>query len=148
MEDLLVRAVAVAAVVAVATLAGAWLRRRDGALRHGDATDRVGADHLRAVGLDLSSAAAGAVLIGAPTCTPCDTVKQVLGDIQRERDDFRWVYADAADHLALTAAHRVMRVPTVLLLANDGRIVARTSGVPRSDDLKRVIDDARLAAAA
>jgi hypothetical protein len=50
------------------------------------------------------------------------------------------VYADAADHLALADEHRVMRVPTLFMVAADGRIMARSSGVPRHDDLRRVLD--------
>jgi thiol-disulfide isomerase/thioredoxin len=139
MDPILVRVAVVAAIV-VAVLAIAWLwRRGDGAVRAaGDA--RLHDEHLAAVGLDLSDAEAGAVLLGSPSCSPCDSVKQVLGEISDERRSFRWVYADAQDHLGLAEAHRILRVPTTLVVAPDGRVIARVSGVPRRDDLRRVLD--------
>jgi hypothetical protein len=139
MDPILFRLLLVAGLLAVVLAAGWLYRRRDGRVRSaGEA--RLGGHHLDAVGLDLSDAAAGAVLLGSPTCTPCDSVKRVLGDIEVERPGFRWVYADAADHLGLADEHNVMRVPTLFMVAADGRIMARTSGVPRHDDLRRVLD--------
>jgi phosphohistidine swiveling domain-containing protein len=52
---------------------------------------------------------------------PCDTVKGVLGDLAEERDDFTWVYADAAEHLPIAEEHRVLRVPTLFVVARDGQ---------------------------
>ncbi len=139
MDPMLARAIVVLALVVAVITAGRLVRRRDGAVR-ADGHTRFEPEHLDAVGLDLSNSAAGAVLIGSPTCAPCESAKQVLGGLARERAGFEWVYADAADHLDLTGTYRIMRVPTVLLLAADGRILARTSGVPREDELRRALD--------
>ncbi len=141
MDPVLLRALAVGGLVLVILLVGVVWRRRDGSVREAEPGTRVRADHLDAVGLDLRDAEAGAVLLGSPTCAPCDSVKRVLGDLAEEREGFRWVYADAGEHLPLTEEHRVMRVPTLLVVDPDGRIVARTSGVPRHDDLRRVLDE-------
>jgi thiol-disulfide isomerase/thioredoxin len=145
MEPVVLRALLVAALVVGVLGIGLVVRRREGRLRptagDGDGIVRLGDDHLEAVGLDLDGAEAGAVLLGSPTCAPCDTVKRVLGDLAEERDGFRWVYADAGEHLELAADHRVLRVPTLFVVAPGGRILARTSGVPRADDLRRVLDD-------
>ena len=141
MDPMLLRALFVAGLIAVILVIGWVWRRRDGAVRDADDGARVRADHLDAVGLDLRDADAGAVLLGSPTCAPCDTVKGVLGDLAEEREGFRWVYADAGEHLPLAEEHRVMRVPTLLVVDPDGRILARTSGVPRHEDLRRVLDD-------
>ncbi len=141
MDPILVRAVAVVAVLVAALVVGRWWQRRDGEVRSGG-EGRVREDHLDALGLDLHTADAGAVLLGSPTCTPCESVKQVLHQLSTERAGFRWVYADAADHLGLTEEHRVRRVPTLLVVEPGGRILARTSGVPRSDELRRVLDGA------
>lgn len=139
MDPILLRSLLVAVLI-VAVLAAGWLwRRRDGAVQTVE-DGRLGGNHLDAVGLDLSDGAAGALLLGSPTCSPCTQVKRVLSDLEVERQDFRWVYADAADHLGLADEHRVMRVPTLFLVAADGRILARTSGVPGHDDLRRVLD--------
>lgn len=104
------------------------------------------AGRLADLGLDLSERRVGAVLIGSPTCTPCDAVKQVLATLTDERDDFRWVYADAGDQLGLVRDHRIMRVPTLLLVAPNGRIVGRRSGVPRLEELRHLLDAARVTA--
>jgi thiol-disulfide isomerase/thioredoxin len=143
MDPALLRVVVVVGVIVVAVLAGRWWQRRDGAVRRsGDTALRR--DHLDAVGLDLAGAQAGAVLLGSSTCTPCDSVKEVLGALEAERPGFRWVYADAAEHLDLTQTHRVLRIPTVLVLEPTGRIVARSSGIPQVDDLRRVLDGGPL----
>ena len=140
MEPMLVRALVVFGLVVAVLLVGWLWRRRDGAVRETAADVRLTDDHLAAVGLDLRDAEAGAILLGSPTCTPCDTVKDVLGDIAQERQGFRWVYADAGEHLGMAEEHRVLRVPTLFVVARDGRILARSSGVPRHDDLRRVLD--------
>lgn len=139
MDPVLLRALAVAAILVAAVLVGRWWQGRDGEVRR-VAHDRLQPDHLADVGLDLAGGEVGGVLLGSPTCRPCDAVKRLLQELSAERRDFRWVYADAADHLGLTVAHRVHRVPTLLLVEPDGRVLARTSGVPRRDELRRVID--------
>lgn len=141
MDPILLRLLLVAGLLAVVLAAGRLYRRRDGQVRS-DGHARLGGHHLDAVGLELSGGAAGAVLLGSPTCSPCVQVKRVLGDLEVERQGFTWVYADAADHLDLADEHKVMRVPTLFMVAADGRILARTSGVPRHDDLRRVLDGA------
>jgi thiol-disulfide isomerase/thioredoxin len=141
-DPILLRAVVVALVVVATLVVGRWWQRRDGAVRTNvDQADRVDPRHLAAVGLDLDRVSAGAVLLGSPTCAPCETVKEMLGTLAAERSGFAWVYADAADHLELAGAHRVLRVPTLLVLGDDGAVVARASGVPRADELRRVLDE-------
>lgn len=142
-EPVLIRLLIVVAIVAVAILVGWWWRGRDGRMATASRPDQRLLDrrHLDAVGLDLRGAQAGAVLIGSPTCTPCETARDLLGELERERQGFAWVYADAGEHLELTTEHRILRVPTLLVLAPDGRIIARSSGVPRVEDLRRAIDD-------
>jgi len=126
-------------IVGAATLFALWWQRRDGRVRT-DEAGRFTADQLQAVGLVDGSAEALAVLLGSPTCAPCLTVKQILGELADERTDFHWSYADAADHLDIADAHHVMRVPTLFVLDRGGRILARTSGVPAKVELRRVLD--------
>ncbi|MBS3939744.1 MAG: thioredoxin family protein [Actinobacteria bacterium] len=141
MDPLLLRLVFVVGLTAAVVAFGAWWQRRDGRVRAGDGGAVLAADHLDAVGLAVPSGGVGAVLLGSPTCTPCTAVKRVLRDLQAERGDVAWVYADAADHLDLAAEHKVMRVPTLFLVDDAGRVLARTSGVPQLADLRRVLDD-------
>jgi hypothetical protein len=139
MDPVVLRLLLVAGLLVAVAAVGRWWSARDGAVRDG-AGAHLTDDHLAALGLDLHDVRAGAVLLGSPTCAPCTTVKRVLSEVAADRDGFRWVYADAADHLEVVESHRVMRVPTLLIVGEDGRILARTSGVPRADDLHRVLD--------
>lgn len=146
-DPVLLRLLLVLGGLALVVAVGAWWQRRDGRVRTtdhadhgGDDTARLSADQLEAVGLELSGSSAGAVLLGSPTCAPCGIVKRILGEVADQRDGFRWVYADAADHLELAREHRVMRVPTLFLVDARGRILARTSGVPAQDELTAVLD--------
>lgn len=137
---MITRLVVTLAIVALATIAALWWQHRQGKLRTDRRSGRFDAEHLRNVGLDGGNAKAVALLLGSPTCAPCVTVKQILGELAAERSDFRWAYADAADHLDIADAHHVMRVPTLFVLDRRGRILARTSGVPAKVDLQRVLD--------
>jgi thiol-disulfide isomerase/thioredoxin len=143
MDPVLLRALMVAVGVVVLALVGRWWQGRDGRVRLGEDDDALARHHLDALGLDLGGASAGAVLLGSPTCTPCVQVKRVLNELAAERDGFRWVYADAAHHLELTEAYRVMRVPTLFVVDPSGRILARTSGVPDAGALRQVLDGER-----
>jgi thiol-disulfide isomerase/thioredoxin len=146
MDPMLLRLLLVLVLVALVTTAGRWWQRRDGHVRAPEDGELITADHLDDLGLDLRGAEAGAVLLGSPHCSPCEAVKRVLGELADHREGFRWVAVDAALHLGLAEAHRVMRVPTLFLVDPAGRILARTSGVPRLDDLRQVLDgDADLA---
>lgn len=152
MDPVLMRLLAVLAGLAVVAAAGWWWQRRDGRLREtgptvDDDAARLSREQLAAVGLDLDGAEAGAVLLGSPTCAPCTTVKRILGEVADDRAGFRWVYADASEHLELTRDHKVLRVPTLFVVDVQGRILARTSGVPGQDELTAVLDrDTDLAA--
>jgi thioredoxin-like negative regulator of GroEL len=145
MDPILLRLLAVAAGVAVVAALGWWWQQRNNrvvTVSADAASDgpQLQADHLAAIGLDLRGAQSAAILLGSPTCSPCDTVKDMLRDLETERSGFRWAYADAADHLDLAQEHRVMRVPTLFVIEPSGRILARTSGVPRPEQLRDVLD--------
>jgi hypothetical protein len=148
MDPIVLRLLVVVAIVVAAGAAGRWWRSRDGRVRDGDGA-AFSRDELDAVGLDVRGTDTVALLLGSPTCAPCVTVRRVLTDVTSDRPGFRWVYADAAEHLALAERHRVRRVPTLFVLDPRGRVLARTSGVPTHADLRRVLDrEGDLASAA
>lgn len=138
MDPVVLRLLVVVAVIALAGIAGRWWQRRDGEVRQ-DA-GRFQLSELTAVGLDDGGGAVRALLLTSPTCVPCRHVKEVLHEVAAERDTFSWVAVDAADHLDLADAHHVLRVPTLFVLGGDGRILARTSGVPATRDLLHLVD--------
>lgn len=136
--ELLARALPVLALLLAAWAVGLWWRRREGRVRQGaGAFDR---GQLRRLGLDGSGPGVRALLLSSPTCSPCRTVRRILGEVSGERPEFRWVVVDAADHIELARTHHVMRVPTLFVLDGSGRILARTSGVPARRDLERLLD--------
>ena len=135
---MLVRVVIAVAIIAAAAIAGLLFTKRSGRVRLSDG--RFDRRQLASVGLDPNGADALALLLGSPTCAPCTVVKRVLEEVSTARPGLKWVYADAGDHLDLARAHRVMRVPTLFVLDLDGRILARTSGIPATRDLERVLD--------
>lgn len=143
---ILTRVLVTAALLAVAAAVGWWWRRRDGRVRTSAGT--VGVGRLATVGLDTAGAETLALLLGTPTCTPCTTVRQLLGELAARRPDFRWIYLDAGEHLDLAREHDVLRVPTLLLLDPRGRVLARASGVPDRDAVVAVLDRDRHPASA
>ncbi|MGH3441579.1 MAG: thioredoxin family protein [Nitriliruptorales bacterium] len=138
MDPVVVRLLLVVAVVALAGVAGRWWQRRGREVREG--SGRFRPEELDAVGLDGQDAEVRALLLGSPACVPCRRVKEVLSEVAAQREGFRWVSVDAGDHLELTSTHHVLRVPTLFVLARDGRILARTSGVPATRDLVHLVD--------
>ncbi len=105
-------------------------------------------DHdLAALGLDLTGATAGAVLLGSPTCSRCPQVERVLAEVAALVGDFPWIRVDAGEHLDLARRLKVIRVPTVLVLSPSGELLARTSDVPSVADVLAAVeqrsDDAR-----
>jgi thiol-disulfide isomerase/thioredoxin len=143
-DPALLRLLAVAGIIAAATLAGRWWQARDGQVSDA-ATDapRMAREQLAALGVTTDGTAA--VLFGSPTCAPCDTVKDLLREVEADEPDFRWTYVDAADHLELADEHRIRRVPTLLVLDRDGTVTSRTSGVPARDELRRAVRPAAAA---
>jgi thioredoxin-like negative regulator of GroEL len=144
-DPILLRLVLVGTVLVAAAVAGRVWTARDGRVRlvaedDDQSTPRLSSAELESVGLVARPAGPQALLLGSPTCAPCVTVRRVLDEVRAERPDLRWAYVDAADHLDLANAHGVRRVPTLLVLDVDGRIVARTSGVPRTSDLVAALD--------
>lgn len=154
----LLRLLIVVAVLVTVFVLGAWWRMRDGRIaeaprtgqrgrrrptssQQGSARDgRFAAEQLAAVGLDGPTGGVRALLLGSPTCAPCRTVKRVLAEVSQARPHFRWVSVDAGDYLEIARDHHVLRVPTLFVLDDDGWILARTSGVPATRDLLRVVD--------
>lgn len=137
MDPLLARIALVLLVVLLTTLAGRVWQRRDGRMaRH---SGPGGTDQRPALGLATDHDGPQAVLFGSATCAPCDTVKDLLEEVQAQRDDFRWHYVDAADRLDLADEHAVRRVPTLLVLDDRGAIVARSSGVPERQALSAAL---------
>ncbi|HSR83967.1 MAG TPA: thioredoxin family protein [Streptosporangiaceae bacterium] len=68
-------------------------------------------------------------------CAPCRATRQILSDVVGMTDGVAHVEIDAESRLDLVRELNVLRTPTVLVLAGDGRIVRRASGQPRKPDV-------------
>jgi thiol-disulfide isomerase/thioredoxin len=94
-------------------------------------------------GLTLTSDDLGHPLGGRATlvqfssafCAPCRATRRILADVAGMTDGVEHVEIDAESRLDLVRELNVLRTPTVLVLAADGRIVRRASGQPRKPDV-------------
>ena len=68
-------------------------------------------------------------------CAPCRATRRILADVAGMTDGVAHIEIDAESRLDLVRQLKVLRTPTVLVLAGDGRIVRRASGQPRKPDV-------------
>lgn len=123
-------------VLALATVAGFALRRRNGGLREApgwlteaDLGQPLGA---RATLLQFSSS----------FCAPCRATRQLLVDVAGRSEGVTHVEIDVAARLDLARRLDIRRTPTVFVLGPRGQITRRASGLPRRSE---VVDALALA---
>jgi hypothetical protein len=75
-------------------------------------------------------------------CAPCRATRRILADVAGRAQGVAHIEVDAESRLDLVRANHVLRTPTVLVLAADGRVVRRASGQPRKDDVIGALGDA------
>ncbi len=68
-------------------------------------------------------------------CAPCRATRRILADVAGMTEGVAHIEIDAESRLDLVRELNVLRTPTVLVLADDGRIVRRASGQPRKPDV-------------
>src|SRR5580704_15039575 len=68
-------------------------------------------------------------------CAPCRATRRILADVAGMTDGVSHIEIDAESRLDLVRQLNVLRTPTVLVLAGDGRVVRRASGQPRKPDV-------------
>jgi len=130
-------ALVILAVVTAVALFSAWWKRRDGRVR--SVSDQFTPDEIQAVG-----AAPGVPLLlefTAPNCAPCRATRQVLDDVSALWPDVAVVAIDVADAMTVVKAHHVLRAPTTFVLAADGTVRGRISGVPDPGELADLLED-------
>lgn len=121
-------------VVALVAAAAWWWRRTDGAARALDAT--FTGDEVSALGLPARRRAL--LLFTAPGCSSCAAATRVLDGLSAQHD-VAVVKVDVTDHPQIAAAHHVYRAPTVFVVDERARALARISGVPRPGELASVL---------
>jgi thiol-disulfide isomerase/thioredoxin len=127
-------------VVAALVLTGAaawWLRARNGAVRGGGATMTPVFDRL---GVRPGEADLTVVQFSTAFCAPCRATKARLQQLQATRPGLAVVQVDAESHLDEVRELDVRRTPTLFYLGRDGRLIGRSSGAPRPDELTSLVD--------
>ena len=68
-------------------------------------------------------------------CAPCRATRRILAEVAGMIEGVAHVEIDAESRLDLVRELNMLRTPTVLVLAGDGRIIRRASGQPRKPDV-------------
>jgi thiol-disulfide isomerase/thioredoxin len=140
-------AVLAAALLVTATVAW-WLRARSGAV-HAPATGQEsGMDQaqqaearvLADLGVRPEDADLTVVQFSTAFCAPCRATRARLQQLQRTRPGLAYVHVDAESHLDAVRALDVRRTPTLLYLDRAGRLLGRSSGAPRPEELTALVD--------
>lgn len=119
----------------VLTVAVAWaFKARNG--RFSEQLPRPDAEVLTAkdIGIELGERAT-LVQFSSAFCSPCRATRVLLNDIAAKVDGVVTVDIDAEEHLELVRRFGIMRTPTVLVLAADGAVSTRASGLPRREQV-------------
>jgi thiol-disulfide isomerase/thioredoxin len=133
--------IALAAAVAVATIAGFALRRRAGRFRarsSGAAANRAGNQTGALTETDLGARLgeqATLVQFSTAFCATCRPTRHILAQVAGMMDGVRHIEIDAASRLDLVRRLHINSTPTVLVLGPDGAIVRRAVGQPRKADV-------------
>ena len=129
--------IVVLVVLALASVVGLVLRSRAGRVR---TTTGRGAP-----GWDLAAVAPQAddrvllLQLSSPICTPCRQTAVQLTELAA-RPGIRHVEVDIAERPEIARTLEVMRTPTTVAFARDGRELLRVSGVPRRQELLDALD--------
>ncbi|WP_288871549.1 thioredoxin family protein [uncultured Microbacterium sp.] len=124
-----------AALLALATVAGIVLRRRDGQRRDGGALRFDPAD---AAATELG-ARATLVQFSTEMCARCPQVRRLLGAYASEHDGLRHLEVDLTHRPDLSTRYRVLQTPTTFVVDGSGAVRARFHGVPRPQALAEAL---------
>ncbi len=133
-----------AAALVLTAVAAWWLRTRDGRLRAAtDATEEDGVGStavLEGLGVRPGDADLTVVQFSTAFCGPCRTTRARLEHLRGTRPGLAYVHVDAESHLDAVRELDVRRTPTLFWLDRQGRLLGRSSGAPRPEDLTALVD--------
>jgi glutaredoxin len=135
-----VGAVVVVAALAVTAIAAWWLRTRNGAVRAGG-DERVSSNGVfDRLGVRPAAADLTVVQFSTAFCAPCRATKARLEQLRTTRPGLAVVHVDAESHLEEVRELDVRRTPTLFYLDRAGRLIGRSSGAPRPEELTALVD--------
>jgi thioredoxin-like negative regulator of GroEL len=136
-------AVLVAALLLTAAAAW-WLRTRSGAVRSPAEAEQEGTVGTRAVlerlGVRPAEADLTVVQFSTAFCGPCRATRARLEQMRSGRSGLAVVHVDAESHLDAVRELDVRRTPTLFYLDRDGRLLGRSSGAPRPEELTALVE--------
>jgi thiol-disulfide isomerase/thioredoxin len=134
-------AIVVVAALAVTAVAAWWLRTRNGAVRmSGEGAGVAQGGVFDRLGVHPADADLTVVQFSTAFCAPCRATKARLEQLQTTRPGLAVVHVDAESHLDEVRELDVRRTPTLFYLGRDGRLIGRSSGAPRPDELTALVD--------
>jgi glutaredoxin len=137
-------AAVVVAALAVTAVAAWWVRTRDGAVRAPGAREegRVATHEpvFERLGVRPEEADLTVVQFSTAFCGPCRSTKARLEHLRATRPGLAYVHVDAESHLDEVRELDVRRTPTLFYLDREGRLIGRSSGAPRPDELTALVD--------
>ena len=116
-------------VLAVATGAGVWWRRRDGQVRPVAPTGATPPEDLGGLGV-VAGTPVTLLQFSSAFCAPCRATRLVCASVAERFAGVRHVEVDVAEHLDAVRRLGIWRTPTVLVVDASGAIVHRASGTP------------------
>ena len=133
---MLLRLLAVGALLLASTVAYAWWSRQQGRVRH-----VVVAGALTRADLGVTPGARGTVVVfSTPLCAKCPGTKAMLSRLLDDYEGVAQAEIDAAERLDIARRFDIMRTPTVLVLDANGVAVARMDGAPTPMQAREAID--------
>ena len=134
-------AVLVAALLLTAAAAW-WLRTRSGAVRTPlpEPAGPQPQDVLVRLGVRPGDADLTVVQFSTAFCAPCRATRARLQQLQATRPGLAYVDIDAEENLDAVRELDVRRTPTLFYLGRDGRLIGRSSGAPRPEELTALVD--------
>lgn len=124
-----------AALLALATIIGIVLRRRDGRRRDGGSLRFDPADALSA---ELGSRATF-VQFSTEMCARCPQVRRLLNSYASDHEGLEHVEVDLTHRPDLSARYKVLQTPTTFLVDGSGAVRARFHGVPHRHALTEAV---------
>jgi thiol-disulfide isomerase/thioredoxin len=131
--------VATVAAGVLTVFVGWLLTRRSGSVREIQPASGPDPDNPDTADLGLSRTGPTVVHFSAPWCGPCDRVRRVVHEVCEDLGDVSHVEIDLDANPAAARRFSVLALPTTLIIDADGRQRYRTSGVPKTADLRSAL---------